>query len=156
MLSAQDIVSWDIIWKIAFPLFIAIIGIKMIFSSFKKNKTDRIIKEIKSEGRKLQNGTAVFCGTEMDFENVIFDGADLTAVFGGIDCDLRNAIIEKDCVINVCCVFAGIDIFVPDNVRIVNNTNAVFGGIDVIKHNKNFEYTIYIEGLCMFGGIDVK
>mgnify|MGYP003560054829 CR=1 FL=1 len=65
LLSAQDIVSWDIIWKIAFPLFIAIIGIKMIFSSFKKNRTDRIIKEIKSEGRKLQNGTAVFCGTEI-------------------------------------------------------------------------------------------
>ena len=129
----------------------------MIFSSFKKDKTDRIIKEIKKEGKNLQQGTAVFCGTEMDFDNVVFEGADLTAVFGGIDCDLRNAIIDRDCVIKVCCAFGGIDILVPDNVKIVTNTTSVFGGVEVIKNNNSSAtHTIYIEGLCTFGGVDIK
>ena len=157
LLSAQEIVSWDMIWKMSIPAVIAIIGFKMIFSSFKKDKTDRIIKEIKNDGRNLQQGTAVFCGTEMDFDNVVFDGADLTAVFGGIDCDLRNAIIDRDCVIKVCCVFGGIDILVPDNVKVVTNTTSVFGGVEVMKnHNNSATHTIYIEGLCTFGGVDVK
>ncbi|MBR2381490.1 MAG: hypothetical protein IKA84_03230 [Clostridia bacterium] len=157
LLSAQEIISWDMIWKIAFPLVIAIVGLKMIFSSFKKDKTDRIIKEIKKEGKNLQQGTAVFCGTEMDFDNVVFEGADLTAVFGGIDCDLRNAIIDRDCVIKVCCAFGGIDILVPDNVKIVTNTTSVFGGVEVIKNNNSSAtHTIYIEGLCTFGGVDIK
>lgn len=156
LLSAQEIISWDMVWKISFPLIIAIIGIKMIISSFRKDKTDRIIKEIKHNTKDAQNGAAVFSGTELDFDNVVFEGANLSAVFGGIDCDLRNAIIEKDCVINVSCVFGGVDILVPDNVKVVANTTSIFGGIDVMKNNHSGEHTIYIDGACIFGGIDVK
>jgi hypothetical protein len=72
------------IWKLLPPVIIAYIGLKMIFSSFRKNKAEKIINKIKVEGRDLQNGTAVFCGTELDFDNAVFDGADLTAVFGGV------------------------------------------------------------------------
>ena len=156
LLSAQEIISWDMIWKISIPLIIALIGLKMVFSSFKKDKTDRIIKEIKKDGKNLQQGTAVFCGTELNFDNVVFDGADLTAVFGGIECDLRNAIIDKDCVIKVCAVFGGIDIIVPPTVKVVTNTTCIFGGIDVKNSNSSALHTIYIEGLCSFGGVDVK
>ncbi len=156
LLCARDILEFDMIWKLLVPAFVAYIGFKMIFSSFRKNKTDRIIKEIKRDGRDLQNGFAVFCGTELSFDNAVFDGADLTAVFGGIDCDLRGAIIDRDCVIKVCCVFGGIDIKVPDNVKVVTNAAAIFGGIDVLKSNSTAEHTLYIEGLCTFGGVDVK
>ena len=92
----------------------------------------------------------------MNFDGAVFDGADLTASFGGIDCNLRGAIIENDCVIKVCCAFGGIDIMVPDNVKVVTNVTCLFGGIDVIKNDKNAEHTIYIEGTCMFGGVDIK
>lgn len=156
LLSAQDILSFDIFWKLLIPVIVAYIGIKMVFSSFKKNKTDRIKEKIKIEGKDLQRGIAAFCGTEMNFDGAVFDGADLTASFGGIDCNLRGAIIENDCVIKVCCAFGGIDIMVPDNVKVVTNVTCLFGGIDVIKNDKNAEHTIYIEGTCMFGGVDIK
>ena len=156
LLSAQDIIDFDLIWKLIVPAFIAYIGIKMIFSSFKKNKTDRIIKEIKVEGGDLHSGVAVFCGTEMNFDGTVFDGADLTAVFGGVDCDLRGAIIDRDCVIKCCCVFGGIDIIVPDNVKVVTNTACVFGGVDANKSNNSALHTIYVEGACIFGGIEIR
>lgn len=156
LLSAQDIIDFSIFWKLLIPILIAYAGLKMIFSSFKKNKTERIIKKIKMNGKDLHNGVAVFCGTDMNFDNVVFDGADLCAVFGGVECDLRNAIIDKDVVIKACCVFGGIDIFVPDNVKIVTNTTCIFGGVDVNKENRLAEHTLYVEGICMFGGIDIK
>ena len=156
LLSAQEIISWDMVWKIALPLIIALIGFKMIFSSFKNNKTYKKIKYISRQGKDFQHGTAVFCGTELDFNGVVFEGADLAAVFGGIDCDLSKAIIENDCVINVSCVFGGVDILVPDNVKIVTNTSCVFGGVDVMKSNDSGKHTIYIDGACIFGGIDIK
>lgn len=156
LLCAQDIIDFDLIWKLSLPLFIAYIGLKMILSSFKKNKTDRIVKEIKIEGGNLQSGVAVFSGTELNFDNVVFEGAELTAVFGGVDCDLRNAIIDRDCVIKVCAVFGGIDINVPDNVKVVTNTTSIFGGVDISKSNPNGIHTLYIEGLCMFGGVDIE
>ena len=156
LLCARDVLEFDMIWKLLLPAIIAYIGLKMIFSSFKKDKVERIIKVIKDEGRELQNGVAVFCGTELDFDNAVFDGADLTAVFGGIDCDISNAIIDRDCVIKACAVFGGIDIKVPDTVRVVTNITSVFGDVEVKKNNPNGIHTIYLEGVCMFGGIDVK
>lgn len=156
LLCAQDILSWDMVWKLALPIFIASIGAKMIISAFRKNKTERIVSKIKVEGRNVQSGVAIFCGTELDFDNSVFDGADLVAVFGGVECDVSNAIIERDTVINATCVFGGIDIRVSDNVKVVNNTTCVFGGVDVKSSNPNAPYTLYIEGACLFGGIDIK
>lgn len=79
-------------------------------------------------------------------------------MFGGIKCDLRNAVFENDAVINVCCVFGGTDILLPDNVNIKVNSNSFFGGIDDKKHqnSKDNQYTVYLNGSCIFGGVDVK
>lgn len=156
LLCAQDILNWDIIWKIALPIIIGVIGIKMIVSSFRKEKTSRIVNNIKIEGRDMQSGFAVFSGTELNFDDVVFDGAELTAVFGGVECDLTKAIIDRDCVIKVSCAFGGIDIKVPDNVKVVNNVACIFGGVDVDKSNNNAPYTLYIEGVCTFGGVDIE
>ena len=155
LLCAQDILDRDIIWKIALPIIIGVIGIKMIVSSFRKEKTSRIVNNIKTEGRDMQSGFAVFSGTELNFDDVVFDGAELTAVFGGVECDLTKAIIDRDCVIKVTCAFGGIDIRVPDNVKVVNNVACIFGGVDVDKSNNNAAYTLYIEGVCTFGGVDI-
>lgn len=156
LLCAREILSWDMVWKLALPIIIAIIGIRMIFSSTRRNKVEKEIRKIKIDNKDFQNGTAVFCGTEMNFDDVVFNGANLAAVFGGVDCDLSRAIIDRDCVIRATCVFGGIDIKVPSNVKVVTNTACVFGGIDVNRDNKDGAYTIYVEGACVFGGIDVQ
>ena len=156
LLCARDILSWDMVWKLALPVILASIGIKIIISAFRKKKSHRIVKEIKVDGKNLQKGIAVFSGTELNFDNTVFDGADLVACFGGVECDLRHAIIDKDCIIHACCVFGGIDIKVPDNVKVVNNASSIFGGIDVIKSNNSATHTIYIDGICVFGGIDIQ
>jgi predicted membrane protein len=156
LLCARDILSWDMVWKLALPVILASMGIKIIISAFRKKKSHRIVKEIKVDGEDLQKGIAVFSGTELNFDNAVFDGADLVACFGGVECDLRHAIIDKDCIIHACCVFGGIDIKVPDNVKVVNNASSIFGGIDVIKSNNSATHTIYIDGICVFGGIDIQ
>lgn len=156
LLCAQNVIEWGMIWKLIFPIMIAVAGIKMIISAFQKRKREKIKINIQKEGRQMQSGTAVFCGTDLNFDNVVFDGANLTAVFGGVDCDLRGAIIDRDCIINVTCVFGGIDILVPDNVNVVNNIPCIFGGTDISQRKSNALHTIYIDGVCAFGGIDVK
>lgn len=156
LLAAQDIVDFDIFWKLLIPMIIAYVGIKMVFSSFKNKREHLNTCKIKADGKEINRGVAVFCGTEMDYSNTVFNGANLVACFGGVDCDLRNAIIENDCTIKVTVAFGGIDIMVPDNVNVVNNIPCVFGGTDVKNSNSNAEHTIYIDGFCAFGGIDVK
>lgn len=155
-LACQNILDFDILWKLMVPVIIAVIGIKMIFKGF--GKDNGFIKSIEANGDDIKTGFAAFSGQDIRFDNEIFKGAELTAVFGGIKCDLRNAVFEGDTVINACCIFGGADIFLPDNVNIKVNSNSLFGGIDNKKHqnSKDNQYTVYLNGTCIFGGVDVK
>lgn len=153
----QDILSFDMLWKLIVPALIAIIGIKMIISSFRKGKSAKAYEAIRRDGGEVKNISAIFSGNNVRFDDRVFDGADITACFGGVECDLSGAIIDRDCVINVCAAFGGIDIIVPDNVKIVNNATAIFGGVEVKDSvEENGPHTIYIEGIAAFGGVDIK
>ena len=86
------------------------------------------------------------------------EGAELNAVFGGLDCDLCGAEITGDCVINASAIFGGIDIFVPENVNVKIHSTSIFGGVSDEK-KRRFDAskpTVYIRGTALFGGVDVK
>ena len=156
LLACQNILDFDIIWKLIAPMIIAVIGIKMILGGFGGNR--KFVKNIEANGNDFKTSFAAFSGQNINFDNEIFRGAELTAVFGGIKCDLRNAVFESDTVINACCIFGGTDIFLPENVNVKINSNSLFGGIDNKKHKNSNDnrYTVYLNGTCIFGGVDIK
>jgi len=157
LLVCRGIISLALLAKLIFPAIIVIIGLRMIFSSFFEGKTGDDIKKLKREIRDKRIGNATFGGYDMNVSDEIFEGAELSAVFGGVKCDLREAVIEKDCLINVSSIFGGIDIFVPDHVNVRSETTSVFGGVSVKKRNvKENSITLYVTGLCMFGGVNIK
>ena len=138
-------------------MIIVIIGLKMVFGGLFGNKANEMISNMKENGNDLKSGCATFSGCNMNFDGEIFEGAELTATFGGVKCDLRNAIIQKDCAIQVSAIFGGIEIFVPNNVNVKVNSNSLFGGISNKTSNKKENaVTIYVGGTCMFGGVEIK
>jgi len=156
LLCCRDILSFSVMWKLAVPAIIVIIGLKMIFSGLFGNKANEMFKQIKQEGGDVRTGCATFSGCDINYDGQAFEGADLTAVFGGVKCDLRNAIITKDCAIKVSAIFGGIDILVPDNINVKVDSISVFGGVSNKTAVHKDSPTIYISGTCMFGGVDVK
>ena len=157
LLCCQDILDFGMLWKLLVPAIIIIIGLKMVFGGFFANKVNEIISEIKQNGSTPKVGCATFSSVNLNFDGEVFDGAELTAVFGGVKCDLRNAVIEKDCAVEVTAVFGGIDIYVPDYVNVKVNSNCLFGGVsNKTKQNKENTVTVYVSGTCMFGGVDIK
>lgn len=111
-----------------------------------------------------QNGqfacSAILSGRELRFDNEVFQGAMLSALLGGIELDLRNAIIRENVVIECKTVLGGIDIYVPSYVRVVVNCNPILGGVDnktITPLGANEQtITIYLNATCVLGGIDVK
>ncbi len=86
-------------------------------------------------------------------------GTTLTAVFGGVKCDLRKAIINENQVINCSSIFGGIDIYVPTDVKVKIKSSSIFGGVSDDRKEKNEKEdakTIYINATCIFGGVEVK
>ncbi len=104
--------------------------------------------------------SAVFAGRDIRVDNSVFQGADLTAMFGGIDMNLKNAIIQKNVTIEVKAIFGGVDIIMPSNVRVVVDVSTIFGGVDngtrtPLGADENTP-TVFIKGTCIFGGVEVK
>ena len=80
-----------------------------------------------------------------------------TALFGNITLDLRNIDLSDNIVIDNYVVFGKVNLYVPDNVKVVNKVSTVFGKIN-IKHKSDDEKTINInlKGIILFGGVSVK
>ncbi|MGN1048275.1 MAG: LiaF transmembrane domain-containing protein [Eubacteriales bacterium] len=158
LLYCQDVIRFDLLWKLLLPGIIIAIGLKMIFGDmFDKKKTEAISK-IRESGEELKQGTAVFSSANMNFDGEVFHGADLNAEFGGVKCDLRGAVIEEDSFIKATAIFGGIDIYLPDNVNVKVTSNSIFGGVSNKRANSGAVNapTVYINATCMFGGVDIK
>lgn len=158
LLACQNILDFELIWKLAFPTILVIMGVSIIFKDVLGGKINDEIKKL-NETRDGENKyCATFSGQTVNFDGEKFTGADLTAVFGGVKCDLRNAIIDKDAVINVSSTFGGIEIYVPSNVKIKIKSTSLFGGIENKANTKADEnsHIIYINGTVIFGGVEIK
>lgn len=157
-LCVRDIISFDMLWKLIAPLIIIFIGIKLIYSGIVGNRGTEVLKKIKANGGRINNTAAVFSSAVVNFDGEVFNGAEFNSVFGDVKCDLRNAVINQDCVINGTAVFGGIDVFVPENVNVKVYSNSVFGGVEDKRayRFKGDGPTLYINAICLFGGVDLK
>ena len=156
LLCCQDILSFSMLWKLLVPAVIVFIGLKMVLTGLLGNKANEILTKMKLEGKQFRSGCATFSGCDLCCDGEVFEGAELTAVFGGVKCDLRNAIIEKDCAIEVCAIFGGVDILVPGGVNVKVRSNSIFGGMSNKTSVHKDAPTIYVTGTCMFGGVEIK
>lgn len=157
LLGMQNIIDFNLIWKLLLPSIIVIIGLSLIFKNTFNSKINNEIKKLNNKNTKDNEYCATFSGQRIAFPNEEFKGATLNSVFGSITCDLREAKIKEDVVINASSVFGGIDIIVPDDVNIKIKSNSIFGGVNnKKKNNEDKKYTIYVNASCLFGGVDIK
>lgn len=151
LLCSQNLLEFSLVWKLILPFIFIMIGLSFIF----RGSISKEIKKLKKNDNKIYYAT--FSGQRLDFTNEKFEGCELNAVFGGITCDLRNAKLESDIVITASSLFGGIDIYVPNNVKVKVSSTSIFGGVDnKCKKNENEKTTVYIEATCIFGGVDIK
>lgn len=156
LLCAQGLITFSVIRKLTIPFILIVIGLGLIFRDFFYNKMNEKIKTLSKSG--LKEYAATFGGSKIDMTNEEFDGADLTAVFGGVELNLVNSIIKEEQVINSTAVFGGITIKMPENINVKVKSTSIFGGVENKVKNTTIENapTIYVNAFCMFGGVDIK
>lgn len=156
LLAARDVFDYDIVWKAIIPAIIVVIGIKLIVKSAVSPSADGKENLSGGDGGELM---AVFTSQKQDYSGMDFSAAKVGAVFGGAEYNLSNAKIADGSKLDVMCVFGGVDIFLPKNVIVKNNSFCLFGGIsdkrETVKTDET-AVTVYINGFCMFGGVDIK
>lgn len=158
MLSSRGILDFDVIWKLIFPMILVIIGLSIIFKDLFNTKINKEINNLNEKLKKDSDYCSTFGSQNIKYDSEEFKGATLNSIFGGIKLDLRDSIIKKDVVINSTCIFGGITILVPKDVKIKIKSTPIFGGVEDKTKQKidDKSKTIYINSTTIFGGLDIK
>ena len=155
LLASNDIIDFQIVWKLVVPVILILIGLSFMFKDLFNKKINLAINKLNNDDKENEY-TATFSSEKINLKDQKFEGAKINAIFGGVDLDIRDSKIKGDQLINFTAIFGGIDIFVPENCKVVIKSNSIFGGVDNKANSKNEENTIYINANCLFGGIDIK
>jgi hypothetical protein len=105
------------------------------------------------------NLVAIFSGAERAGRWLVEPQTNVVAVFGGVELDLRQAVLsQREVTINMVAIMGGINMVVPPGVRVKNSIAAIFGGCSVPPDDTVDPDApiVRITGFAMFGGINVK
>ena len=156
LLASNDIIRFEIIFKLIFPTILVVIGVSLIFKDTINNKVKKEIKKLNKTNDKEYYAT--FGAQTLNYDKEEFNGCDMNAVFGGITCELEEAIIKEDTIINASSIFGMITIKVPKDVKVKITSTPIFGGVSDERKEKNNDSkkVLYINATCLFGGVEIK
>ena len=150
-LSAYGVINIGT-WKSFWPVILIAIGLSVVFGigSGRRQPKKRVADDGDSEK------VAIFYGEESRVRGD-YTGGSVTAVFGGVDLDLRQAKIKDGAVIDVFTFCGGASISLPDDVIVKNDVRGVLGGSENKTAPKSSaKKTIHLRGECILGGLEVK
>lgn len=148
-LRELDIVSvnpWQLIW----PLVIVAVGVSILVN--RSGSRQLVSKEHRDDIR------AILGGSQQKNRSEDFKGSKLTAILGGVELDLRKAVIKNDATVEVFSLMGGIEIKVPRNVIVKNQTSAILGGVEdsTDQELSKTSPTLYITGEVILAGVEIK
>ena len=147
LLASQNVIDWSTIWKVFLPIIIMVVGLSIIFGN-RKVKT----KKVKGNAKEY---VAIFSGVD-EVINKIENDFKMTAVFGGIELDMRDVTLDSDLVIDCFTLFGGIDIRLPKDVVVKGNGLPIFGGVEnKYRTNHEAKVTVYINHTTICGGVNL-
>lgn len=147
LLASQNVIEWSTIWKVFLPIIIMVVGLLIIFGNRKAKE-----KRVRANAKEY---VAIFSGVD-EVINKIENDFKMTAVFGGIELDMRDVTLDSDLVIDCFTLFGGIDIRLPKDVKVEVNGLPIFGGVEnKYRNNHEAKVTVYINHTTICGGVDL-
>ena len=147
LLASQNVIEWSTIWKVFLPIIIMVVGLSIIFGNRKAKE-----KKVRANAKEY---VAIFSGVD-EVINKIENDFKMTAVFGGIELDMRDVTLDSDLVIDCFTLFGGIDIRLPKDVKVEVNGLPIFGGVEnKYRNNHEAKATVYINHTTICGGVDL-
>jgi len=101
---------------------------------------------------------ALMSGVKRKIFSPGFRRANLTAIMGGVEFDLRQcAATGGESIIDVFAIWGGIEIRIPADWQVVSDVTPIMGGVDDRSgHLQPLRHRLVIKGLAIMGGVEVK
>lgn len=168
-LVTLDVVTWAEVWQF-WPLFLVFFGLSLIASQWRgRPKT--------TTGASSISMSAIFGGSEQRSASEMFRDANLTAVFGGAELDLRDAAVaDPPAHVNAVALFGGVSLLVPPDWTVELDVLPILGGASderravaqretadgagdegrpASREADKDEVDLVVSGFAAFGGVEV-
>lgn len=149
LLNNLDIINVSF-WSILWPVVIIAVGLSILINR------GTVPKTVKTQDSDI--ASAIFGGSEIINKSHDYQGGKLTALFGGISLDLRDAVIKKEATIEIFAVCGGAEIKVPREWRVLNQTFPILGGVESKNHSEKADDkapVLIITGTVALGGVEI-
>jgi predicted membrane protein len=140
------------VFRELWPLILVMIGIVILWGAWTRERGP-------SDGGTTVNATAILGGVERTCTSQDFRGGEITAVMGGCEIDLRQALIKADeAVIHAFAFWGGIEIQVPETWTVTLTGFPFMGGMTdssraPMEHSNQ---RLLIKGFVIMGGIEIR
>jgi hypothetical protein len=111
-----------------------------------------------SDGTSRMSAMAILGGVSRGNNSKTFRAADLVAIMGGCEIDLRKAAINGEAVIDVFAIWGGIEIRVPEDWTVVSQVTPLLGGVDDKTRPPQgaTAHRLTLRGVAIMGGVEIK
>ena len=145
--------GWEVLW----PLIIIAIGVLILFHGGPLRRR----APQAATGDDTVNLHTMFGGIERRITSQRFRGGKVTAIFGGIELDLREAQLADDATLNATVLFGGLELRVPESWNVQVHGSPLFGAIEDPKgarstQGQRSDPTLYLYASVTFGGLEIK
>ncbi len=137
------------------PLALVIVGIAILMRHRSSSNN------IQTDSNEI-DGMALFSGVEKQVTSNQFEGGKVTAIFGGIDVDLRAATLSnQNNVVDLFTLFGGTEFRIPADWTVnMSQLTVLFGSFEDKRNIANTQTdpnkVLYIKGLILFGGGEIS
>ena len=148
--------------KALWPGLLIVAGLGILLKGFNRHRCEKKNSYVKTEDLPFMTSTVIFGGEKKKLSSHDFEGARLTAIFGGIELDLTNCtLVNERTIIDVTAVCGGIELTVPKEWNIKTDIAPIMGGIedrisDIPGAYVDQTKEVIIKGEVVMGGIEIK
>lgn len=137
-------------------------------STSEENENAQDAQNAKQEGGEQQKHYGIndviklnsfFASNEESIMSKNFMGGGINCAFGSVVLDLRYADFKSVVAIDILCLFGSVEIFVPANWSIKNETTAMLGSTEDQRRNNNLNEPnkiLIVKGFVGFGSIEFR
>lgn len=151
--------------RVYWPLLLIIVGVVIVFNVITgKNRKgkgccNRSEQYQSTENKKgIIDKSVTFGGSESIFLDPVFNGGNISAVFGGVVLDLRKTTLpEGETYLDIYAVFGGVELYIPDNWLVETRVQTVLGGVEDKRFVSQTDHSrkLILQGNLTFGGCSI-
>ena len=138
-------------WQVFWPMVIVAVGFSIAFESSRHRKYE-VSKKDRDEV------VAVLGGSNKQYTSDNYLGTSTTVVMGGNKIDLRKVHIKEQAIVSTTVIMGGLEVIVPRNIQVRNETNAILGGVEDKTDQEKVKDAplLVITGDVIMGGISIR